>query len=95
MRQVHDYQHTFLLNQDHLYCCIAIYCRFCIHIDRTFVSFVHYVRNVYLDVLLEYEKGGSTGERLYDFLKHFINHNKDKLIIMDNAPVIKNKAERI
>ena len=41
-----------------------------------------------------YEKGGSTGERLYDFLKHFINHNKDKLIIMDNAPVHKNKAVR-
>ena len=32
------------------------------------------------------KKGGSTGERFYDFLKHFINHNKDKLIIMDNAP---------
>ena len=26
--------------------------------------------------------------------KHFINHNKDKLIIMDNAPVHKNKAVR-
>jgi transposase len=41
-----------------------------------------------------YEKSGNTGERLYDFLKHFINHNNDKLIIMNNSSVHKNKEVR-